>query len=135
MVAARSHARSVTSGFMAVQPLYGVPPRTVLPLVKGEDVSVEFVYKPMVLDNQGDPVLVDGEPQFVEDDFPEGSILTLVIEPSVSGLAQIDGSRASVSIDHTAVDKIRAGSLWRLILSVNGLDRVLINGRTTRSDG
>lgn len=120
---------------MAAQPLYAVPPKTTLPLVKGEDVSVEFVYKPMVLDSNGDPVLAGGEPQFAEDDFPAGSTLTLIIEPSASGTAVIDGSRASVVIDHTVVDKIRAGSLWRLVLTVNGLDRVLINGRTTRSDG
>lgn len=120
---------------MAVQPLYGVPPKAILPLVKGEDVEVDFVYKPMVLDEDGDPVLVDGEPVYEEGDFPAGSVLKLVIEPSVSGTAEIDGSRAKVNIDHTAVDRIRPGSLWRLVLTVDGLDRVLLNGKTTRSDG
>ena len=120
---------------MAVQPLYGVPPKAVLPLVKGEDVDVDFIYKPMTLNENGDPLLVDGKPVYEEGDFPAGSTLSLAIDPGVVGLAEIDGSRAKINIDHTKVDRIKVGSLWRLVLTVDGFDRVLLNGKISRSDG
>lgn len=121
---------------MAAQKLYGVPPKVTLPLVKGEDVDVTFVYRPALLDPNGEVVLgLDDKPIYEEDDFPEGAQVTLIIEPAVTGVAVIDGSRAQVNIDHALVDRVRPGTLWRLVLRVSELDRVLINGTTTRSDG
>lgn len=120
---------------MAVQPLYGVPPKAILPLVKGEDVDVDFIYKPMVLNNDGTPHLISGAPHYAEDDFPEGAVLALIIEPNIRGDAIIEGSHGKVNIDHTRIDRVRAGSLWRLVLTIEGIDRVLLNGSTTRSDG
>ena len=120
---------------MAVQSLYGVPPKATLPLVKGEDVDVDFIYKPMALDENDEPILVDGEPVYEEGDFPDGAVLSLVIDPNIVGVAEIDGSRAKINIDHSRVDRVRVGALWRLVLTVDEFDRVLMNGKITRSDG
>lgn len=120
---------------MAVQPLYGVPPKALLPLVKGEDVEVDFIYKPMALNSSGEPLLVDGKPVYEEGDFPEGATLMLAIDPNVRGVATIDGSHAKINIDHALVDRIKVGALWRLVLTVEDSDRVLLNGKISRSDG
>jgi hypothetical protein len=121
---------------MAVQTLYRVPPKAVLPLVKGEDVDVDFVYKPALLNAQGELLLdTNGNAQYVEEDFPDGVSLILVIEPKVIEEAVIVGSRAKINIDHAIVDRVRPGALWRLVLRLDELERVLLNGTTIRSDG
>lgn len=121
---------------MAAQKLYDVPPKVILPLVKGEDVHVSFVYRLAQLDEDGELVLgVDNNPIYEETDFPEGAEVVLVIDPTITGEAVIDGAYASINIDHSRVDKVRAGTLWRLVMTVGEVDRVLVNGVTARSDG
>jgi hypothetical protein len=122
---------------MAAAPVNTGPPRSTLTLVKGEDVDVVFVYKTLLVDGQGDPILDgNGAKQFVEADYPMGMTVSLAIDPSIVGQAAVTLSRARVVIDHTLVDKVRAGALWRLVLTdSDGIDRVPINGVIARSDG
>lgn len=122
---------------MAVAPLNYGPPRSKLTLVKGEDVDVYFTYKALVVDVGGNPVLdVDGKKQYVEADYPAGMTVTFHIDPSISVEAAISTSRARVLIDHTLVDKVRAGAMWRIVFTdAQGVDRVPLNGVVARSDG
>src|SRR5258708_7440336 len=116
-----------------------------LPLSKGRDLYCEFVYEPLVVDVDGNPVLLNGQPQYVAADYPAGATVTLTIDADtpVSGSAVITGDTAVVLIDHTEVDAIPAGTgtpakgkLWRLgITYTSGVDDVLANGKTIRKDG
>ena len=57
--------------------LYDAPPKANLVLAKGEDVDVDFVYKPMVVDLAGEPVLDgNGNPTYEVEDYPAGSTVT-----------------------------------------------------------
>jgi hypothetical protein len=118
--------------------LFPPPPVYDLPLSKGGDLYVDFVYKPVVVDDDGEPVLVDGEYQFEEADFPSGSSVKLTIDsdPEVSATAVIDGSHAVVQSDYLSVDAVKGGKFWRLVITyADGLDEVLANGKTIRKDG
>lgn len=114
------------------------PPDTFeLPVSKGGDFQAIFVYKPMVVDANGEPVLVAGEPQYAITDYPIGAVVTLTIDaiPPVSGVATIDGPRATVVIDKADADTVLDYQLWRLVMTVGSLDQVLANGQVVRSDG
>jgi hypothetical protein len=50
-----------------------------LPLSKGADLHVTFEYEAMVVDENGDPVLTAGQPQYVRADYPAGATVTLAI--------------------------------------------------------
>ena len=119
--------------------LFNPPPMFTLPLSKGRDLHCTFVYKPLVTDEGGDPVLdEDGNRQYVEADYPDGATVTLTIDADepVEGAATITGSRAIVHIDSDLVDPIGKGKLWRTTLTYeDGLDIVMVNGQTGRSDG
>lgn len=116
--------------------LYSTPPTATLPLAKGEDVDVEFIYKEPLTDGSGDPILdPDGNLQFVDAPFPDGATVTLYVEPTASAAATIVGSVARATIDHTDVDRVPDCSLWRLVMTVAEVDRVLINGTVQRFDG
>lgn len=117
------------------------PPQTfTLPLSKGRDLFCEFIYEPLVVDGNGDPILLDGQPQYVRDDYPNGATVRLVIENTpadvVSDDAAIDGDTATILIDKADIAAIPKGKLWRLEITYNGgIDDVLANGTTIRSDG
>ena len=102
--------------------LFPAPQTFTLPLSKGGDLSCEFVYKPAG----------------VETDWPAGATVTLTIDATepITGTATISGSQAAVFIDHTDVDGVKAGTLWRLVMTTtDGTDTVIVNGTTLRSDG
>lgn len=108
-----------------------------LPLTKGRDLYCEFVYEPLVVDGNGDPVLLNGQPQYARADYPAGATVTMTIDTDepVTGTAEITGDTAVVLIDHLAVDAVK-GKLWRLgITYTSGVDDVLANGKTIRKDG
>ena len=119
------------------EPLFDLKPTFDLPLTKGDDLSVRFVHKPVVVDESGDPVLVDGKRQFAEADYPDGSTVKLVIDtdPPTVFDATIDGSGATVFADHLDVDGIARGVRWRVVLTyADGLDKVAAKGKTVRDD-
>jgi hypothetical protein len=122
--------------------VFEAPPQLGLVLTKGADCLFTLVYKPLVTDVDGEPVLADGQRQFVEAPFPAGASVTVTIEtnpPSAENLeseATITGSRALVWIQSEDTDPIPVGKLWRARLSLaDGTDLVLCNGKTSRSDG
>lgn len=118
--------------------LFSSPQVFDLPLSKGGDLYVDFIYKPLVVDEQGNPVLVNGQRQYEVADYPDGATVKLVIdadEPIVID-ADITDSHAICWEQSDVVDMIPKGKLWRAIVTyVNGLDVVLCNGVTTRRDG
>lgn len=122
--------------------LFDPPAIYELPVSKGGDLWFGFRYKPLVVDDAGEPVLDgQGQKQYAVADFPSGSSVTLVIETDVSDTpievqATIDGSMATVLADFTVADTVKDKKLWRAIITFdNGLDQVLANGLTTRRDG
>ena len=119
-------------------PLFPPPPVFALPLSKGADLHVTFEYEAMVVDENGDPVLTAGQPQYVRADYPAGATVTLTIdtEPPVVGTGAITGPDALVHVDHTVTDAIARPVLWRSIMTLaDGTDIPLCNGKTMRADG
>lgn len=123
--------------------LYEPPPTFELPLSKGGDVYFGIVYKPLVVDEAGEPVLDDeGKRQYAEADYPDGATVQVVIEtnpPEAPDLvidADIAGSVATVWGDVIDTDTVKPGKLWRATITyADGLDKVLCNGKTSRFDG
>lgn len=118
--------------------LFRSPPVYDLPFTKGDDLSVRFVHKVAVRDVDGNPVLVDGKYQFVEQDYPAGAAVTLEIDTRPTPLvldATIDGADAVITADYLEVDKIPARIPWRVkITYADGLDKVAAHGKTVRND-
>lgn len=122
--------------------LFDPPPIYDLPISKGSDLFFGFIYKPLVVDEDGDPVLDGGgNKQYVAADYPDGSSVKLVIETDdpaapISVTATIDGSMATVLEDYLIADTVKNGKLWRAVITYsNGLDQVLANGVVARWDG
>lgn len=120
--------------------LFDPPPIFTLPLSKGGDLHVTFVYKPLLTDEGGDPVLDDdGNRQYVVADYPDGASVAMAIETDgdlVTADAEIAGALATVWEDTTVADPIKSGSLWRVTITfADGLDQVMCNGTVTRYDG
>lgn len=122
--------------------LFSPPPVFTLPFSKGGDLYVGFLYKPLVVDGSGEPVLdTGGKKQYVIADYPLGSSLQLVIEtdePETPIIVDSDitGSLAIVWEDKDVADTVVKGKLWRAVITfANGLDQVMCNGTTFRSDG
>lgn len=107
--------------------LFAPPQVMTLPLSKGGDLHVTFMYEP----------LIDGTP--TETDYPAGATVTLIIDTAdtpTSIAATITGSSALVHLDHTQADAVKGYLPWRLILTTNdGVDTVIVNGTTARADG
>lgn len=124
--------------------LFDPPPTFTLPLSKGGDLYCQFVYKPLVVDGDGDPVLdINGGKQFAEADYPAGATVNLTIDAASDGStaaiaipAVISGSRATVSEDHLVVDDVPKNTFWRVVITYTGdVDVVMCNGLTSRNDG
>jgi hypothetical protein len=60
---------------MSSPTLFPPPQVFALPLSRGGDLHVDFVYKPMVLDPAGDPVLVGGQPSYQVADYPAATAM------------------------------------------------------------
>lgn len=129
---------------MATTPnLISAPPVRLLPLSLSRDLHVVFVYKKIVVDDDGNPVKVNGQFTYEEVDVPEGTVKLEINTSGISGMpdvsefeAEVDGSDITVHVDHTVTDRIPKGRLWRLVITyTNEVDDVLVNGTTIRSDG
>jgi hypothetical protein len=124
---------------VAVRQLFSEPPAYKLPLSKGNDLLVKFIYKPLVVDGAGSPVLdANGKKQFVEENYPVGSSVSFFIdsEPPVVFEAEITESVAVVLGDFLAIDGVKNGALWRVVLTYpDGVNKVMCNGIVVRADG
>lgn len=113
------------------------PPSFALPLSLGDDFDANFVYKPLVVDGSGNPVLdANGNRQYAAANYPSGASVVLEIDttPQVTANATISGSVASISIPHSVADTIPKSSIWRVKLVQGSTVQVLANGKTTRKD-
>lgn len=111
---------------MTTPNLFNPPPKYVLPLSKGGDLSVDFRNNP-----SGDGTT------FV--DYDPGVTLTLYIdtEPQTVATATVSTSHASVKIESTVVDLIDKNVAWRLIVSSPTsptTETVAAYGKTARFD-
>jgi hypothetical protein len=120
--------------------LFDPPPIFGLPFSKGGDLYFGFLYKPLVTDVNGEPILDSGgKKQFAIADYPSGSSVQLVIETDTDPIvvdAVIEGPLATVWEDKAIADTVKKGKLWRAVITFsNDLDQVMCNGATLRSDG
>lgn len=120
--------------------LFPAPAIFELPISKGGDLFVAFVYKPLLTDEGGVPILdVDGNKQYVASDYPANSAITLAIDTDAEPImveGEIDGSMATFLGDKLLMDTVKNRKLWRVVLTYDGgLDVVLCNGTTARFDG
>ena len=109
-----------------MQALIQPPRKAILTLSLGRDVVVTFRNR------------VPGSDPVDYDDFPEGVSVRLVIgkgNSAVTALGTISGSYATCRIESTVADAVKAGTLWRLVVSVGSDDQVPLNGTVVRADG
>jgi hypothetical protein len=92
--------------------LFDPPPTFELPLSKGGDLIADFIYKPLVVDENGDPVLVNGNKQYVVTDYPAGAAVKMQIDAPtpVDESATITGHHAVVVVDFALTQPLRAMS-------------------------
>lgn len=108
--------------------LFDPPPIYDLPLVKGQDLVVDFKNR-----------VPDSNPAEYEE-YADGVAVALIIdtETPTTATGVIDGIHAVCRVESTVCDGIRKGVPWRCRVSLPGeptLDLVAINGLTIRSDG
>lgn len=107
--------------------LFDPPPRYEIPLSYGSDLRLVFKNK------------VPGSDPAEYQDFPAGTTGVFAIgKPSAvvaSVAAVIDGSVAIIKVESEVVDAVRAGAVWRFVISNNGVDITAVNGKMVRSDG
>lgn len=108
--------------------LFDPPPVYDLPLVKGQDLVVDFKNKTPGSDP---PVYIN---------YDAGVTVTLIIEsdPVTTAPAAITDHHAVCRIESEVSDALAKGLLWRCVVSIPGTpttERVPVNGRTIRSDG
>lgn len=137
--------------------LFEPPPTFELPLSKGNDILFNIVYKPLLVDENNQPILDgSGKKQYVVTDYPPGATVQVVIEAGTEPVqlgvapmitprvlvadividATITGSVARVWGQSEEADQAAAGLLWRAVVTYeDGLDKVLCNGMTGRYDG
>jgi len=119
--------------------LINPPPIFTLPFAKGDDLYFGFIYKPLVVDTNGLPILDSGgKKQYAVTDYPAGATVSLVIEttPVITVDGDITGPLAIFWEDFLIADTVGMGKLWRVVITfANGRDKVMCNGTTIRSDG
>lgn len=108
--------------------LFEPPPIYDLPLVKGQDLVVDFKNR-----------VPDSNPAEY-DEYADGVSVELIIdtEPPTVATGTIDGIHAVCRLESTVCDGIKKGIPWRCRVTLPDtppLDLVAINGVTIRSDG
>jgi hypothetical protein len=107
--------------------LFDPPPKYNLPLVKGQDLSVDFRNNP-----SGDLTT------FVDYDAGVTVTLTIDTDTPIVEPATIDTHHAYVKVESTVVDAIKTGVPWRVVVSTPTTpttETVGANGKTKRFDG
>ena len=108
--------------------LFDPPPVYDLPLVKGQDLVIDFKNK------------TPGSSPAVYIDYDPGVTVSLVIDtdPVTTAAAVITDHHAVCRVESTVSDAIAKNLLWRCVVSIPGsptTERVPANGRTQRFDG
>lgn len=104
--------------------LFDPPAVYTLPLVKGQDLVVDF----QKVDDDGNPV-----------DYTSDESVTLVIDtdPATTADAVINGNHATCRVESTVTDAIVKSFAWRCVVSTAGspsTEAVPCNGKTKRFD-
>lgn len=109
---------------MPLTNLFSPPSKFALPLSKGSDLNVEFLYE--------DP---DNEGSFLN--WPVGVQVWLYIDstPQIASQATIIAHRAIIAVQSELTDPVKRGVLWRLVVRNGTVDNVACNGTVIRSDG
>lgn len=110
---------------MTAANLFPPPSVFMLPLVKGQDLVVDFQKK----DDSGNAV-----------DYTVDESVELIIDtdPVVVASAEIDGSHAVCRVESDVTDAIPRSVTWRCVLTAAGdppTETVPCNGKTKRFDG
>lgn len=109
--------------------LFDPPPTYELPLVRGQDLIVDFKNR---IPNSDPADYVSYDP---------GVQVALIIDTDDAqtvATAVIDGHHAVCRIESTVSDAIPSGKLWRCRITLPGnptTDLVAMNGKTIRKDG
>ena len=108
--------------------LFDPPPIYDLPLVKGQDLVIDFKNK-----TPG-----SNPAEFI--DYDDGVTVTLIIDstPATIAEAEITGYHAVCRVESAVSDALTKGLFWRCVVSLPGTpttERVPVNGLTLRSDG
>jgi hypothetical protein len=108
--------------------LFAPPAIYNLPLVKGQDLVIDFKNKTP----GSDPA------EYIN--YDSGVTVTLIIDsdPVTTAEADITDYHAVCRIESTVSDTLAKGLLWRCVISLPGTpttERVPVNGLTVRSDG
>ena len=107
-------------------PLFPTPLLRSLPLSKGGDLA--FTLKPKAPTTQWPDSLIEA---WLEIDVTSDA-------PPTRWEGQISSTAIAFKLESTATDPIRAGRLWRLVLSFDAsptYEQVVVNGKTKRYDG
>lgn len=104
---------------------------------------VNFVYKPLLIDGNGDPILDgEGKKQYVVANYPDGSSVQLIIELDADGdeeivlEATIVDSVATVHGDYVPLRSVKTGRLWRSVITyADTINKTMCNGIVVRYDG
>lgn len=119
--------------------LFSPPAIFELPLSKGGDLHCSFVYKPLVVDEDGVPILDgQGNKQYAVANYPVGATVNLIVDSdtTITAAAVIVGSVATVHEDKAVADLIANNKLWRVVITYSdALDVVMANGTVARYDG
>ena len=108
--------------------LFDPPPIYNLPLVKGQDLVVDFKNK------------TPGSDPAVYIDYDVGVTVSLVIDtdPVTTAAGTITDHHAVCRVESTVSDAIAKGKTWRCVVSLPGsptTERVPVNGVVVRFDG
>lgn len=119
--------------------LFNAAPVYDLPLTKGDDLALRFVYCELVVDDQGEPILDSkGNAQFEIADYPEGTNVQVEIDTRPTQQvfdADISGHDATIQVSADTMDLIPARLPWRVqIIFADGLTKVGAHGKTVRND-
>lgn len=119
--------------------LFNSAPVYDLPLTKGDDLALRFVYCELVVDDNGDPVLDSkGLAQFEIADYPDGASVQVEIDTRPTQQvfeAEIAGHDATIRVPSATMDLIPARLPWRVqIIFADGLTKVGTHGKTVRND-
>lgn len=142
--------------------LFPAPAIFDIPLSKRGDLSVDFIYKPMLVDANGLPL--NNPPQYAIANYPAGATVQLFIDATattfsaaaianavadpkvdiiVTGAdavivadATITAHHAEVLVDRIIINEVPKGKFYSAVINyVNGLNKVMCNGVVVRSEG
>lgn len=140
---------------MALVNLFDPPQKFGLPLTRKRDLLVDFIYRPLVVDVDGVPVLLNGQRQYVIANYPAGAAVKLEIDAVVTDAAAvaeatadplveitptqvivtavITNHHAEAHADYLVANPIPKSAPWRArITYTTGIDDILCEGLTTR---